>query len=113
MITKAHEAYNKQDFKTAFELYTQLSNEGNADAQTSLAYMCHRKFSAPSAIDGQEQKLNENCTPPLTNITTTETCSVEDMLQREGGELSTCLFVQIEMTCKNHNCWLNIFLFSH
>ena len=39
MIKKAHDAYNKQDFKSAFELYTQLANEGNADAMTSLGYM--------------------------------------------------------------------------
>lgn len=39
MIKKAHEAYNKQDFKTAFELYTELADKGDADAQTSLGYM--------------------------------------------------------------------------
>ncbi len=39
MIQKAHDAYNSQDFKTAFEFYTQLSNEDNADAMTSLGYM--------------------------------------------------------------------------
>jgi hypothetical protein len=39
MIKQAHEAYNKQDYKTAFELYTKLANEGDADAQTSLGYM--------------------------------------------------------------------------
>lgn len=39
MIEKAHEAYNKQDYTTAFELYTQLSKEGNADAITSLGFM--------------------------------------------------------------------------
>jgi len=38
MIKQAHEAYNKQDFKTAFELYTQLSNS-DKDAMTSLGYM--------------------------------------------------------------------------
>ncbi|WP_324172102.1 tetratricopeptide repeat protein [Sulfurimonas sp.] len=38
MIKKAHEAYNKQDFKTAFELYTELAST-NADAMTSLGYM--------------------------------------------------------------------------
>lgn len=39
MIQTAHDAYNAGDFKTAFELYEKLSNEGNADAQTSLAFM--------------------------------------------------------------------------
>lgn len=39
MIKKAHEAYNKQDFITAFDLYTQLSSNGDADAMTSLGYM--------------------------------------------------------------------------
>ena len=39
MIEKAHEAYNKQDFKTALELYKQLAEDGNADAFTSLGYM--------------------------------------------------------------------------
>jgi len=38
MIKKAHEAYNKQDFKTAFELYTELAST-NGDAMTSLGYM--------------------------------------------------------------------------
>ena len=39
MIKKAHDAYNSQDFKTAIELYTQLCDEGDADAMTSLGYM--------------------------------------------------------------------------
>ena len=39
MIKKAHEAYNKQDFKIVYELYSQLADEGNADAQTSLGFM--------------------------------------------------------------------------
>ncbi|MCX6052658.1 MAG: tetratricopeptide repeat protein [Campylobacterales bacterium] len=39
MIQKAHNAYNAKDFKTAFEIYSKLSENGNADAQTSLAYM--------------------------------------------------------------------------
>jgi len=39
MIEKAHEAYNKKDFTTAFELYTQLAKDGDSDAQTSLGYM--------------------------------------------------------------------------
>lgn len=38
MIKQANEAYNKQDFKRAFELYTQLQ-ESDADAMTSLGYM--------------------------------------------------------------------------
>ena len=38
MIEKAHEAYKSGDFKTAFEIYTQLV-DNNADAQTSLGYM--------------------------------------------------------------------------
>jgi len=39
MIEKAHEAYNKGDFKTAFDLYVKLADEDNADAQTSLGFM--------------------------------------------------------------------------
>lgn len=39
MLKQAHEAYNKQDFKSAFDIYTKLSAEGDAQAQTSLAYM--------------------------------------------------------------------------
>jgi len=39
MIKKAHEAYNKQDFATAFELYSKLADEGDTDAQTSLGFM--------------------------------------------------------------------------
>jgi TPR repeat protein len=39
MIEKAHEAYNKQDFTTALELYTKLAEQDNADAMTSLGYM--------------------------------------------------------------------------
>jgi TPR repeat protein len=39
MIQQAHQAYTQQDFTKAFELYTQLAQEGDADAQTSLAYM--------------------------------------------------------------------------
>ena len=38
MIKKANEAYNKQDYKTAFELYTKLAST-NADAVTSLGFM--------------------------------------------------------------------------
>lgn len=39
MIEQAHELYNGGDFKTAYRLYTELANSGDADAQTSLAYM--------------------------------------------------------------------------
>jgi len=39
MIEKAHEAYNKQDFETALRLYTELAENGNSDAQTSLGFM--------------------------------------------------------------------------
>jgi len=39
MIQKAHEAYKSKDYKTALELYTKLADEGDADAQTSLAFM--------------------------------------------------------------------------
>lgn len=39
MIQTAHDAYNAGDFKTAFEIYSKLADEGNADAQTSVAFM--------------------------------------------------------------------------
>jgi TPR repeat protein len=39
MIQKAHTDYNAGDYKTAQELYSILADEGNADAQTSLAFM--------------------------------------------------------------------------
>jgi len=39
MIKKANNAYNAKDFKTAFEIYTKLAQNGDANAQTSLAYM--------------------------------------------------------------------------
>lgn len=39
MIQKAHAAYNSGDFQTAFEMYTKLAEDENADALTSLAYM--------------------------------------------------------------------------
>ncbi len=42
MIQEAHNAYNAGDFKTAYRLYSKLAEQGNADAQTSLAYM-HQK----------------------------------------------------------------------
>ena len=39
MIQKANAAYNAKDYKTAFELFTILAQEGNTDAQTSLGFM--------------------------------------------------------------------------
>lgn len=39
MIQKANTAYNAKDFKVAFELFTQLADEGDSDAQASLGYM--------------------------------------------------------------------------
>jgi len=39
MIQQANDAYNAGDYETAYKLYSQLAEEGNADAQTSLAYM--------------------------------------------------------------------------
>ncbi len=39
MIQKAHDAYNAKDFTTAYKIYTELANQGDADAQTSLAFM--------------------------------------------------------------------------
>ncbi len=39
MIKQAHEIYNGGDFETAYRLYSSLAEDGNADAQTSLAYM--------------------------------------------------------------------------
>ena len=39
MLKEAHKAYNEKDYAKALELYTKLSDEGNADAQTSLAFM--------------------------------------------------------------------------
>ena len=39
MIQEAHTAYNEKDYPKAFELYSQLAQAGNADAQTSLAFM--------------------------------------------------------------------------
>ncbi len=39
MIQQAHDAYNAQDYQKAFELYTPLAENGNADAQSSLGYM--------------------------------------------------------------------------
>ena len=45
MIQNAHNAYNSGDFETAKKLYQELANQGNADAQTSLAFM-HQKEQA-------------------------------------------------------------------
>ena len=39
MIQQAHDSYNSGNYKIAFELYTKLADNGNADAQTSLAFM--------------------------------------------------------------------------
>ena len=39
MLEQAHKAYNEKNYDKALELYTALADEGNADAQTSLAYM--------------------------------------------------------------------------
>ncbi len=39
MLQEAHKAYNQKDYDKAVTLYTQLAEAGNADAQTSLAYM--------------------------------------------------------------------------
>lgn len=39
MIQEAHTAYNAKDYTKAFKLYSQLAESGNADAQTSLAFM--------------------------------------------------------------------------
>ncbi len=43
MIKNAHDAYNSGDYPTAFKLYTQLSDAGDADAQTSLAFMFQKE----------------------------------------------------------------------
>ena len=39
MIQKAHEAYNSGDFTTAFKLYSELAEQKNAEAITSLGFM--------------------------------------------------------------------------
>jgi TPR repeat protein len=39
MIQQAHDAYNSQNYKRAFTLYSDLANKGDADAQTSLGFM--------------------------------------------------------------------------
>ncbi|MEA2110658.1 MAG: tetratricopeptide repeat protein [Campylobacterota bacterium] len=39
MIEEAHKAYNDSNFELAFQLYTDLAQKGNTDAQTSLGFM--------------------------------------------------------------------------
>jgi len=39
LINKANQAYNAKDYATAYDLYSQLEKEGDATAQTSLAFM--------------------------------------------------------------------------
>jgi TPR repeat protein len=39
MIQQAHDAYNSQNYKRAFTLYSDLAQQGDADAQTSLGFM--------------------------------------------------------------------------
>jgi hypothetical protein len=39
MIQEAHNAYNAKKYDLAFELYGNLAQSGNADAQTSLGFM--------------------------------------------------------------------------
>ena len=39
MLQEAHNAYNAKEFEKALQLYTELSLLGDAEAQTSLAYM--------------------------------------------------------------------------
>jgi TPR repeat protein len=39
MIQEAHTAFNRGDYTTALRLYTDLAEQGDATAQTSLAYM--------------------------------------------------------------------------
>jgi hypothetical protein len=55
MIKKANEAYNKQDFTIAFELFTELSKQGHADAITSLGFM----YQNAQGCDKDEQKAFE------------------------------------------------------
>jgi TPR repeat protein len=55
MIKKAHEAYNKQDYLTAFELYTKLVEEGNEEALTSLGFM----YQNAQACEKNEEKALE------------------------------------------------------
>jgi len=39
MIQQAHDTYNAGNFEEAYKLYAELAENGNADAQTSLAFM--------------------------------------------------------------------------
>jgi len=56
MIQKAHEAYNSGDFTTAYNLYSKLVQEENADAQTSLAYM-HQQAEGCEVDDAKSLEL--------------------------------------------------------
>ncbi|MDD2358370.1 MAG: tetratricopeptide repeat protein [Thiovulaceae bacterium] len=51
MIQEAHNAYNSGDYTKAFELYTELSEQGNEEAQTSLAYMYQNAQGSERNID--------------------------------------------------------------
>ncbi len=51
MIQEAHNAYNSKDFKTAFELYSDLAQQGNADAQTSLGFMYQNAQGTAKDVD--------------------------------------------------------------
>ncbi len=55
MIQEAHNAYNTKDFTSAFKLYQGLAEAGNADAQTSLAYM----YQNAQATEVNEEKALE------------------------------------------------------
>jgi len=39
MIKEAHVAYNAKDYEKAYKLYSELADQGNVDAMTSLGYM--------------------------------------------------------------------------
>lgn len=56
MIQEAHKAYNAGDFQTAHKLYTELVGQGNADAQTSLAFM-HQKEQGCQKDDAKSLEL--------------------------------------------------------
>jgi len=47
MLSEAHSAYNARDFTRAFTLYKELAKQGNADAQTSLAFMYQNAQGTP------------------------------------------------------------------
>ncbi len=42
-LQQAHDAYNKQDYTTAFNIYDTLAEDGDAIAQTSLAFMLQQE----------------------------------------------------------------------